>query len=155
MKGFNFDFGPCTNDNIRMSMYGLAVKNTAGTYVSYNPATQEIVDVDIFNFEGGKYMYKMPVAIKDVAVGDVVIHQRKPMFVVSIGDTTLTVIDPVAGERKEIMLTRSPFGFNFATKIVSLFSMGAMGTASAENPFGNMLPLMLMSDGAKVEPMNK
>lgn len=155
MKGFNFDFGPCTNDNIRMSMYGLAVKNTAGTYVSYNPATQEIVDVDIFNFDGGKYMYKMPVAIKDVAVGDVVIHQRKPMFVVSIGDTTLTVIDPVAGERKEIMLTRSPFGFNFATKIVSLFSMGAMGAASAENPFGNMLPLLLLSDGKSkdMDPM--
>lgn len=155
MKGFNFDFGPCTNDNIRMSMYGLAVKNTAGTYVSYNPATQEIVDVDIFNFDGGKYMYKMPVAIKDVAVGDVVIHQRKPMFVVSIGDTTLTVIDPVAGERKEIMLTRSPFGFNFATKIVSLFSMGAMSAASAENPFGNMLPLLLLSDGKSkdMDPM--
>ena len=66
MKAFNFDFGPCTNDNIRMSMYGLAVKNAAGTWVSYNPESKEIIDVDVFNFDGGKFLYKMPVAIKDV-----------------------------------------------------------------------------------------
>ena len=29
MKGFNFDFGKITNDSIRMSMYGMAVKNTS------------------------------------------------------------------------------------------------------------------------------
>lgn len=68
MKAFNFDFGPCTTDNIRMSMYGLAVKNANGTWVSYNPESKEIIDVDIFNFDGGKFLYKMPVAIKDIAL---------------------------------------------------------------------------------------
>lgn len=155
MKNFNFDFGPCTNDNVRMSMYGMAVKNAEGTYVSYNTSTREIVDVDIFNFEGGKYMYKMPVAIKDVAVGDVIIHQRKPMFVEGfspLGD--IFAIDPVVGERKEVMLTRSPFGFNYATKVVSLFGAGGMATPNADNPFGNMLPFMLMGEeGGDIDPM--
>lgn len=155
MKNFNFDFGPCSNDNVRMSMYGLAVKNSAGTYVSLNPSTREVVDVDIFNFEGGKYLFKMPVAIKDIAVGDVIIHNKKPMFVEGfspLGD--ITAIDPVAGERKEVMLTRSPFGFNYATKVVSLFGAGGMATPNADNPFGNMLPFVLMNEeDGDIDPM--
>lgn len=155
MKNFNFDFGPCSNDNVRMSMYGLAVKNAAGTYVSFNPATREIVDVEIFNFDGGKYMYKMPVATKDVAVGDVIIHQRKPMFVEGFTELGgVMAVDPVAGERKEIMLTKSPFGFNFVTKVVSLFNMCGTATPTTEQPFGNMLPLMLMGEeGGDIDPM--
>ena len=155
MKNFNFDFGPCTNDNVRMSMYGMAVKNAAGTYVSFNPATREIVDVDIFNFDGSKYMYKMPVATKDVAVGDVIIHQRKPMFVEGFTELGgVMAVDPVAGERKEIMLTKSPFGFNFVTKVVSLFNMCGTPTPTTEQPFGNMLPLMLMGEeGGDIDPM--
>ena len=155
MKNFNFDFGPCSNDNVRMSMYGLAVKNAAGTYVSFNPATREIVDVEIFNFDGGKYMFKMPVAIKDIAVGDVIIHNKKPMFVEGfspLGD--ITAIDPVAGERKEVMLTRSPFGFNYATKVVNLFGASGMATPNADNPFGNMLPFVLMNEeDGDIDPM--
>ena len=155
MKNFNFDFGPCTNDNVRMCMYGLAVKNAAGTYVSFNPATREIVDVDIFNFDGSKYMYKMPVATKDVAVGDVIIHQRKPMFVEGFTELGgVMAVDPVAGERKEIMLTKSPFGFNFVTKVVSLFNMCGTPTPTMEQPFGNMLPLMLMNEeDGDIDPM--
>ena len=32
---FNFDFGPVNASTVRMSMYGLAVKNKAGTWVRY------------------------------------------------------------------------------------------------------------------------
>ena len=156
MKGFNFDFGPCTGDNVRMSMYGLAVKNAAGTYVSYNTKTKEIVDVDILNFDGGKYMYKFPVALSQVAIGDVVIHNRKPMFVIDadVPGKNLTVIDVCAGEQKQIIPTVNMFGFNFITKIVSLFDMsGGMATVSEAQPFGNMLPLMLMGDNKDIDPM--
>lgn len=155
MKNFNFDFGPCTNDNVRMSMYGLAVKNAAGTYVSFNPATREIVDVDIFNFDGSKYMYKMPVATKDVAVGDVIIHQRKPMFVEGFTELGgVMAVDPVAGERKEILPTKNMFNFNFVTKVVSLFNMCGTPTPTTEQPFGNMLPLMLMGEeSGDIDPM--
>ena len=139
MKAFNFDFGPCTNDNIRMSMYGLAVKNANGTWVSYNPESKEIIDVDIFNFDGGKFLYKMPVAIKDVKVGDIVIHARKAMFVIDVSETGMTAIDPQAGEEKKILLTKSPFNFNYATKVVSLFNMTS-NAPTPDAPFGNMLP---------------
>lgn len=153
MKAFNFDFGPCTNDNIRMSMYGLAVKNANGTWVSYNPESKEIIDVDIFNFDGGKFLYKMPVAIKDVKVGDIVIHARKAMFVIDVSETGMTAIDPQAGEEKKILLTRSPFGFNYATKVVSLFNMTS-DAPTPDAPFGNMLPFLMLSENSGEFDMN-
>lgn len=153
MKAFNFDFGPCTNDNIRMSMYGLAVKNAAGTWVSYNPESKEIIDVDVFNFDGGKFLYKMPVAIKDVKVGDIVIHNRKAMFVTEIAEAGMIAIDPQAGEEKKILLTKSPFGFNFATKVVSLFNMTS-DAPTPDAPFGNMLPFLMMSESNGEFDMN-
>ena len=151
MKGFNFDFGPVNSNDVRLSMYGLAVKNKAGTYVSYDAESGEIMDVDIFNFEGSNFLYKMPVAMKDIAVGDVVIHHRAPMFVTGFSHDSkgLIVIDVVSGERKEIMLAKSPFGFNFATKVVNFLGNAFNGAASAEDPFGNMWMLMAMSDENK------
>ena len=145
MKFGNFDFGP-VDTSVRMSLYGLAIKNASGTYVAYDVANKSVMDVDIVNFEGAnKFMYKMPVAIKDVAVGDVVIHARKPVFVQEVlKDNRLRVMDIYDGEEKTIVLTKSPFGFDFATKIVNLINFGG---ANAETPFGNLLPLMLMNDG--------
>lgn len=141
----NFDFGSCAHDNVKVSMYGIAVKNANGTWVSYNPKTGDVMDVDIFNFDG-KYLYKMPVALKDIKSGDVVIHNRKPMFVSKVEGGKILAIDPAAGEEKVIMLTRSPFGFDFATKVINLLDNCFNQTVSTDNPFGNMLPLMLMND---------
>lgn len=157
MKAFNFDFGPCTTDNIRMSMYGLAVKNANGTWVSYNPESKEIIDVDIFNFDGGKFLYKMPVAIKDIAPGMVIVHNRKAMFVIEVGDSGITVVDPQAGEEKKILPTKNCFNFNFYTRVVSLFDSfmkSPENTPSAENPFGNMLPFLMMSENSGEFDMN-
>lgn len=146
MKGFNFDFGFCTNDNVKMSPYGLAIMNTAGRYVAYDTKSDNVVDVDCFNFNGGKYMFKMPVAIKDIKKGDVVIHNRIPMFVTDVTDG-IKVVDIREGEKKEIMPATNMFGFNFVTKVVSIFD-GMMNGMDTDNPFGNMLPFFMM-DGAK------
>lgn len=153
MKGFNFDFGSCKYDNVRMSMYGLAIKNAAGSYVSYNTAADEIVDVDPFNFEGGEFLYKMPVAIKDIKPGMVVIHNRVPMFVTDIDDGDITVVDPHAGERKSILPTKNMFGFNFVTRIVTMFDMTGGIAANEDNPFGNMLPFLMLGDKADSKDM--
>ena len=150
MKGFNFDFGPCTNDNIRMSMYGLAVQNNAGIWVSYNNG--QIVDVDVFNFDGRQYMFKMPVAIKDIKVGDIVIHNRVPMFVTSTEGGSISAVDVRAGEAKTIIPTTNMFGFNFVTKIVSMFD-AFTGAPTADQPFGNMLPFIMLGDNKDIDPM--
>lgn len=149
MKNFvNFDFGPISSSVVRMSMYGLAVKNKSDVYVSYDAKTGNIFDVDVFNFNGSKFLYKMPVAIKDIAVGDIVIHNKAPMFVVGINvaGKTLSVIDPINGEKKEILLTKSPFGFDFATKIVNFIGNVFDATPSEGNPFGNMWMYAMLGD---------
>lgn len=155
MKGFNFDFGPCNGDMVRVSMYGIAIKNTAGTWVSYNPKDGSVIDVDVFSFsDAGKFMYKMPVAIKDVAVGDVIVHNRVPVFVTDVTDGNITVVDIRAGEKKEILPVKSMFGFDFVTKIVSLFN-AVSAAPSPDQPFGNMLPFLMLSDSdnGDIDPM--
>ena len=140
-KMFNFDFG-FVDSNIRMSPYGMAIRNADGRYVSYDVKTGSVIDVEPFNFEGHRLMMKMPVAIKDVAIGDIVIHNHKPMFVVSTGDK-ITAIDIYNGEEKTILLTKNMFGFDFVVKVISFINFSG---ASAENPFGNMWPLFMLSD---------
>lgn len=156
MKGYlNFDFGPYTGDQVRMSMYGPAVKNANGTYVSYDAANDSIMDVDIFNFDASKFLFKMPCAIKDIAVGDVIVHQCCPMYVVNVPEDgkSVIVVDITAGERKAIMPTKSPFGFNFVTKVVNLLGNMMTSNPTEDNPFGNMLPFMLMENSNDFDPM--
>lgn len=144
----NFEFGPVKNDTVRLSPYGLAVKNLDGSWVSYDGASDSIIDVDVFNFEGKNLIYKIPVAPHTIHAGDMIIHQGKGMYVVADvceGDTCISVIDPRAGESKEILFTKSPFNFTFVTKLVSLLDMSGI-EANPDNPFGNLLPLAMMGD---------
>ena len=154
-KIFNFDFGPVKGDNIRMSMYGLAVKNRDGNYVAWDKVNENIMNVDILNFNGDGLMYKMPVAIKDIKDGDIVIHNKVPMFVLEVFDKSLDVIDIYYGERKSIIPAKSPFGFDLATKVISLIDFSAMSgdTPSEDNPFGNMWPLLMLGDSSSIDPM--
>ena len=144
----NFEFGPVKNDTVRLSPYGLAVKNLDGSWVSYDGASDSIIDVDVFNFEGKNLIYKIPVAPHTIHAGDMIVHQGKGMYVVADvceGDTCVSVIDPRAGESKEILFTKSPFGFTFIVKLVSLLDMSGI-EANPDNPFGNLLPLVMMGD---------
>lgn len=157
MKMFNFDFGPIKdNDAIRMSPYGLAVKNVNGTYQAYDKKNGEIMDVDIFNFKADNMFFKIPVAIDAIEAGDVIIFNRRPCFVFGFSEQgDVIAIDIAMGEKKTILPSKSPFGFNYITKIVSLVDNMFGGEApSAENSFGNILPFMLMNeDNSSVKDM--
>ena len=143
-----FEFGKVDGNKVRMSMYGLAVRNQAGTWVSYDVNTGNVIDVDPFNMDGSQFMYKMPVALSQVNKGDMIIHNCKPVYVTGKDESgKLVVIDIFDGEEKMILPTRNMFGFNFATKVVSLMDMAGMGKPDAENPFGNMWMLAMMGDG--------
>lgn len=144
-KMFNgFECGP-VDDRIKMSPYGMAIRNADGRYVSYDAKNGNIMDVEVFNFDNHKLIWKMPVAVSAIAVGDTVIHMKKPMFVTSITNG-ITVIDIFNGEVKTIVPAQNMFGFNFVTKVVSLFNFTGDNTPTAENPFGNIMPFMLMGN---------
>lgn len=139
----NLEFGPVKG--INMSHLGIALKNAAGNMVSYDRQNEEIVDVDLIDFNAENMVYAMPCAIKDIKTGDVIRHVNGNAMFVTSTEGGIHVVDVVAGEKKEILPTKSMFGFDFVTKIVSLIDFSAMN-ASADQPFGNMLPLMLLSD---------
>ena len=121
MKLFdNFDFGPVDGDKVRMSAYGMAIKNAAGTWVAYDAKNKNIMDVEIFN---------------------IVIHMKKPAYVMEVKANSFMVIDAYDGSIKEILPVKNCFGFNYLTKVVSLVDFG---NANSTNPFGNMLPFILM-----------
>lgn len=146
MNKLGLDFGSCKNDNIKLSPYGIAVKNLRiGAWVSYDVKTKKVVNVNDFVFNGS-YLYKMPVALKDIKAGDVVLHNKTPMYVEGVKDDKLLVVDPVDAEEKIVLPLANMFGFNFITKIVSVVDLSA-AAPSEDSPFGNLLPFMLMSDG--------
>jgi hypothetical protein len=146
----NFMFGKLQRSDIGISFNGIAVKNKEGKMVAYDG--EDIIDVDLFNFDSSNALYALPVATDKVEKGDCIIHNNDPVFVKDIekaknGSVSFRVINPVRGEEVIIKPTKNMFGFNFITKIYSLFSISGQ-TASKENPFGNILPLMLLSDNS-------
>ena len=89
--------------------------------------------------------------------GMVIVHNRKAMFVIEVGDSGITVVDPQAGEEKKILPTKNCFNFNFYTRVVSLFDSfmkSSENAPSAENPFGNMLPFFMMNENSGEFDMN-
>lgn len=144
---FNFDFGPVDGDFIRMSVYGYAILNTDSKYVSYDIEHNRMMDVQILNFNCAGMFYKVPKPLNKIVVGDVVFHNGVPMFVREISEdrTRFTVIDPEEGTEKSILPAHSPFGFDYLTTLMSLMD-GFDMPASEDNPFGNMLPLILMNN---------
>lgn len=145
MPAMNFNFGPFTEPGVvALSPYGIAVRTTKGEYLTYNAATGATVDVTGFTFDFQKMIYKMPAAIKDLRAGDMVLHRSKPMYVQSIEEDGIHCIDILNSEAKIIVPVTSIFGFNYVTKVVSLMNVNA-GAPSTENPFGNLMPFMMMS----------
>ena len=145
---FNFDFGPVTGSNIRMSMYGYAIPNVTGKYVSYDVENDQMMDVQILNFNCDGMFYKVPKALSKIDEGDVVFHNGVPVFVEDVDGNRLKVIDPKDGTEKTIMPAQSPFGFDYVTTLVSLVD-GFCGECDPDedNPFGSMLPFLFMSNG--------
>lgn len=149
-----FDFGPVSDKQFRMSPYGIAVATNANGWVSYNSKTGEVFNVDIINFDISKLIYKMPVALNAIAIGDILIHGNQPVFVRSINSNgTISVLNYANSTVVDILPVKSPFGFNFFTKVCALVDFSSL-TADPDNPFGNMLPfLMLADDNKDFDPM--
>ena len=157
-SALNLDFGPVASNVIRISPFGLAIKTANREWHTYDAANQKIVDVSDFSFSLGDtpILYKMPVAPAAVAVGDLILHNGIPVYVIDFENAAnkaagIIVIDTDSNERKTILPVCNVFNFNFITKVVSLFNFGTganslFGTPSAEQPFGNILPMMMMSE---------
>lgn len=140
----NFNFGTYDANNIRMSLYGTAVKSNDNKWVAYDKKAKKLIDVDVFNFniDSSKIFYKIPKAIDEVVEGDTILHNGKVVFVESVRkDGKFDVIDPTEGTFITILPLVSPFGYSYLTVIMSL--LDCMPEASEDSPFGGLLPILL------------
>ena len=148
-KIFGTYFGKFNTNSLAMSIYGMAVKDTTGRHVTYKDG--EIIDVSEFLIPNMNYFFAMPIAITEIRVRDIILHQDKPMMCINGNeDGSIRAIDFTTQEIKDIMPKKNPFGFNFVTKVVcpfgeNSFMMDGFG-ADSSNPFGNMLPMMMLMD---------
>ena len=161
----NFDFGKVTKDDYAMTLKGIAYRSIGGSsaesghsreYVQYNPETNDFEDVTpfILDINVKDFLFKMPVATSAIKAGDIILDRQSPMFVKSVKGSEITVVDPITREVRTILATKNVFNFNFVTKIVNLMdNFNLASSASAENPFGNILPLMVLSDSKNMKDM--
>lgn len=161
----NFDFGKVTKDDYAMTLKGIAYRSIGNTgvesghsraYVQYNPETNDFEDVTPFvlDIDVKDFLFKMPVATSAIKVGDIILDRQTPMFVKSVKGSEITVVDPITREVRTILATKNAFNFNFVTKIINLMdNFNFASSANAENPFGNILPLMMLSDSKNMKDM--
>lgn len=139
----NMKFGKLETNDIKYSMKGIAFKTTDGDYVCYNP---DFTFTNVANMVMDMPMFAMPVSKDQIKVGDVIDHNGTWVIVSNVTPSEIKVARPLTKEVVSVIPETSIFGFSFYTKVMNPFeNFGA--TATTDNPFGNMLPLMLMSGG--------
>lgn len=144
----NIKFGPCDSNLIGYSFQGIAYKTVDREWVSYNIDEEELVNVTEFLIpEFSKFLYYLPAGIDNINVGDIIIHNGKPVFVIDITGSKFECIDPCNKEVITILPEKSIFGFNFITKVVDL-SNGAFSSAFGSDGINtnSLLPFILMND---------
>ena len=147
----NMKFGLFNSQSVKYSFNGIAFKTSDGDYVTYNDdftftnVADMIIDMPIF---------AMPVSREQISVGDVIRHNDTWVIVNEVSDTEIKVAKPWTKEIVTVIPETSIFGFSFYTKIMNPFE-GLGKEANADNPFGNILPFLMMQndDGDSMNPM--
>lgn len=139
-KSMNFTFGEIKTDQIKYSFNGIAFKNADGTYSTYDINTNTLTNVSDLIMDIP--IYVMPAAIKDIKTGDIVIHKGIVYVIKEVKEEEFTAIQPNAGTMATLIPEKSIFGYSYMSRVMNVF---AFSQASAENPFGNMLPFFMMN----------
>ena len=149
----NLHFGKA--DDAKMSIYGPALREAVSgdTWIAFDKSKEQWIDVPweaILDIP----LLEMPVAKNDIQIGDFIFHAGTGWVRVIDFDDEMNYFieaeDPSNHEIIKILPTRNMFGFDFYTKLIVPFDMGAtFGGASASNPFGMLPMLMMMSDKNK------
>lgn len=148
----DFVFGTFNADSVKYSFNGIAFKSTDGTYNVYEEdgsltnVSDMVMDIPVF---------AMPVSKAKIGVGDVILHPttKKPLIVKENTETAIVAVEPNTTEIKTLAPKKSIFGFDFYTKIMTPMDMCGDIKANEDNPFGNMLPFLMMKDGGNNNDM--
>lgn len=143
------EFGAIKTNDISYTFNGICFRNAEGNYISLNP---DGTFTNIYDMTVDMPIYVMPVGKDQIKVGDIIKHFDKWVMVAQIDKTTITALDPWTREIRVIIPEKSIFGFDYYTKIIDIFS-GFGNSANQNNPFGNMLPFLMMSKDSDIDPM--
>ena len=146
----NLNVGKYTKSNVAYSVKGMAYKTVDGQYVAY--CDGELIDVTSLLLDIGDMFFAIPVAYNSIKAGDVILHNSRPVIVAGKPSTeapySIPVVYPETKETRNIIPEKNIFNFNFVVKIVNPMEDMLQNTnADASNPFGNLLPFMLMNEG--------
>ena len=139
----NMQFGKLETNDIKYSIKGIAFKTTDGDYVCYNP---DFTFTNVANMVMDIPIFAIPVSKDQIKVGDVIKHNDAWVIVNDVTPSEIKVAKPWTKEIVSVIPETSIFGFSFYTKVMNPFENFGT-TATADNPFGNILPFMLMSGG--------
>lgn len=134
-------------EGVVFSVNGPAFKTAEGTYIAKNKYDDGYTEVDGLTFDNmDSFCYMLPVSKKDIKIGDYVRHNGYWVRVLDVLDNGCLYIDKIfAQERAEIFPTKNIFGFDFYVKLVNLTDDLFATSANENNPFGNMIPFLLLS----------
>ena len=152
-KMFNISFGKIFSNDVRASLYGIAVKGGDNRFRAFDKNSDKIMDVTGMVFDSDM-LFTIPIAVSAIKKGDVIINAGNYVTVTAIHpDSTLTVIDPKASEQKIAIPAKNMFGFDFVSKVYCPFE-GIISTPSNDNPFG-INPMMFMFLGDDMDNTTK
>lgn len=142
-KILNFDCGPVNLSEVGLSIYGPAFHTSDDRWVSFK--NDEYFDVTEMLFDIGKSIcYAIPVAKSKINLGDFIKHNKFWARVIDVDDSERLVVEDVCNrEVKTIMPTKNVFGFDFYVKLYNPFNDFSK-KADKDNPFGSMMPLLMM-----------
>ena len=142
-KILNFDCGPISLSEVSLSIYGPAFHTSDDRWVSFK--NDEYFDVTEMLFDIGKSIcYALPVAKSKINLGDFIKHNKFWVRVIDVDDSERLVVEDVCNrEIKTVMPTKNIFGFDFYVKLYNPFNDFSK-EADKDNPFGSMMPLLMM-----------
>lgn len=148
-KKFNIEYGKITDDSIAISLEGIAFKDKNGDYVVYNSQNNELINVNDFVFHI-KLLFKMPSSLKDLKENDIIIYNNEYLIIKKITEDYKEIIgiNPLKGEKVNILPQRNILGTNYVTKIINLCennnlnSFAIFNTDSKENSFNAINPML-------------
>ena len=147
----NMKFGLFNSQSVKYSFNGIAFKTSDGDYVTY---TDDFTFTNVADMIIDMPIFAMPVSREQISVGDVIRHNDTWVIVNEVSDTEIKVAKPWTKEIVTVIPETSIFGFSFYTKIMNPFE-GLGKEANADNPFGNILPFLMMQNdgGDSMNPM--
>ena len=146
---FGGHIGRYSNCHIKYSPKGLAFLTDNDTYVVYNVDT--LAATDVANLVMDVPTYGIPVALKDLKKGDIVIYNEVYYLVRAVTDTHISAIHVKRGIIENLIPKTSIFGFSFYIKIVTPMENFK---PDSSNPFNSILPFLLFEDGDDSNSMN-